>query len=174
MQADQTPERYSVMALFEQLSSGTRFPREEWPAHVTLASNFVVVEPVERLVAEISGVETIDHPLVFRFGDVALFGPHRDIPVRVAESAQVDALHRVIADRLLSLRGFVADEPAHWRGGYHAHLTLRPTIGVGKGESWTATHVAIARLVDTEAEIVACVEIKPRTEWRRGGRLPSG
>ncbi len=146
------------MALFEPIDVGERFERSQWPAHVTLASNFLTREPVEQVIDAVRNANVVDRPLTFRFGRRAQFGRHRDVPVRLAESLHVDDVHRDLAHHLGALRGFAADEPAHWRDGYHSHLTLRPAIGVDadEGEVRAASHVGIARLSTSEAEIVAC------------------
>lgn len=154
-------ERFSVMALFEPIDVGEQFRRSAWPAHVTLASNFVIAEPVEHVVNAVREANVVDRPLTFRFGERAQFGEHGDVPVRLAESRHVDDVHRELARRLHCLRGFAADEPMHWGDGYHPHLTLRPGMGVdaAEGEERAASHVAVARLSATHAAIVACLRL---------------
>lgn len=158
-------DRFSVMALFEPIDVGAQFRRSAWPAHVTLAANFLTAEPVEQVVSAVQEANVVVHPLTFRFGERALFGERGDVPVRLAESGHVDAVHRSLADHLHRLRGFAAVEPAHWRDGYHPHLTLRPEIGVdaADGEERAASHVAVARLSPTHARIVACLKL-PSTD----------
>jgi 2'-5' RNA ligase len=156
-------ERFCVVALFEPIDVGERFQRREWPAHITLASNFVTVEPAERVVEAVYEANVVDQPLTFRFGRLAQFGPNSDVLVRLAESGHSDDVHRALAHLLGDLRGFAEDDPAHWRDGYHPHLTLRPEIGVdaSEGEIRAASHVAVARLTESEAEIVASLRPAP-------------
>jgi 2'-5' RNA ligase len=153
--------RYCVVALFEPMDVGDRFARSAWPAHVTLASNFLVAESVEQVVEAVHDARVVDRPLAFRIGRLAQFGPQRTVPVRLVDSPHVEDAHQDLAHHLGRLRGFEADEPSHWREGYRAHLTLRPSIAAFEGEIRTASHVAVARLDGETAEIVACIEIGP-------------
>lgn len=148
-------DRFCVVALFEPLSVGHRFPRVDWPAHVTIASNVrvnVAVDEVARAVLDLNGVSA---PLAFVFGEVAMFGRQQDIRVRVADSPSIRALHRDIFRRLSQLPGFAPDEPAHWGSGYRPHLTLCATFHVTEGQSWAASQIALVRLDGPTAEIVA-------------------
>lgn len=156
-------ERFCVVALFEPVDIGERFQRRGWPAHVTLASNFVTADPAERVVDAVKEANVVDQPLTFRFGRLAQFGMHRDVAVRLAESVHTDGVHRALARRLGDLRDFAEDDPAHWHDGYHPHLTLRPEVGVdaSEGQIRAASHVAVARLTESEAEIVASFELAP-------------
>lgn len=157
-------ERYCVVALFDALDIGHRFERSEWPAHVTLASNFVVSAAVDQIIAAVRDAMGVDRVLAMHLGECALFGPRADVPVRLVTSAQVDRVHRGLADRLDRLDGFAADEPTHWRAGYRPHLTLGPTVDAFEGEVRTATHVAIAKLTSATAEIVARLDLRPSQE----------
>lgn len=154
-------KRFCVVALFEPIDVGERFQRREWPAHVTLASNFVTVDMAERVVEAVKEANVVDHPLTFRFGRLAQFGRSRDVSVRLAESVHTDAVHRALALRLGGLRGFAEDDPTHWRDGYHPHLTLRAEAGVdaSEGDVRAPSHVVVARLAESEAEIVASFEL---------------
>lgn len=148
-------ESYVVVALFEPIDVGTSIARKRWPAHVTLAPNFFVDGTVDELVAAVRGAGSLTEPMVLTFAGRALFGPNRDVPVRLVRSTRVSGVHRRLADQLETLPGFAAEEPAFWRHGYRPHLTLRPTIAVREGDSLSACCIAIARLGETEAEIVA-------------------
>jgi 2'-5' RNA ligase len=154
-------ERFCVVALFGPIDVGERFQRREWPAHVTLASNFVTADTAERVIEAVKEANVVDQPLTFRFGRLAQFGPHRDITVRLAESVHSRGVHHALALRLGGLRGFAEEHPAHWRDGYHPHLTLRAKAGVNasEGEIRAASHVAVARLWKSEAEVVASFKL---------------
>lgn len=156
MQVGPMLERYCVAAFFARLEVGERFARSDWPAHVTLASNFVVSEPVEQIVSAIRDAKVVDRALRFQFTGLAFFGPRRDVPVRLVECPDIEDVHRDLAGHLGHLGGFKPDEPAHWRDGYRPHLTLRPAVDVRDGASCIASHIAIARLTGEAAEVVAC------------------
>lgn len=148
-------QSYVVVALFEPIDVGTSFARKHWPAHVTLASTFFVDGTVDELAAAVRSAGSLTEPMVLTFAGRALFGPNRDVPVRLVRSTRVSDVHRRLADHLEALPGFAAEEPAFWRHGYHPHLTLRPMNAVREGDSLNACCIAIARLGETEAEIVA-------------------
>lgn len=151
--------RYVVVALFDPITVGTSFSRKRWPPHVTLASNFVTEASVDELVRGVRRAEAHVSSVRVEFRGSAQFGPGRDVPVRLVAPGRVVDLHRHLADEFEQLTGFVADEPAYWREGYRPHLTLGPSISVEEGESRTVRGIAIARLNQDEATVVAVLEV---------------
>jgi hypothetical protein len=71
----------------------------------------------------------------------------------------VSEVHRRLADRLESLPGFVAEEPAYWRNGYRPHLTLSPTIAAEEGDGRMVCRIAVAQLLGDAATIIAVLAI---------------
>lgn len=159
MPSPSTSHRYCVVALLAPMEVGDRVARSAWPAHVTLASNFVAEASTAELVGVLREVPLADQPLTFRVGDAAMFGPQHDIAVRLVESSRANHLHGLLADRLERLAGFAADEAAYWRGGFRPHLTLAPAIGAVEGEILRSTRVGIARIDGMDAEIVAALDV---------------
>ncbi|TFD64662.1 2'-5' RNA ligase family protein [Cryobacterium sp. Hh38] len=159
MQGSVIGERYVVVALFEPIAVGTLFSRKDWPAHVTLASNFITDVSVDDVVLAVRRVCAQIEPIVLQFDGAALFGRNHDVPVRLVRSAGASTLHRHLADQLQPLPGFAADDPAFWRNGYRPHLTLSSTESVNERDSWSACSVAIARLDDVGAVITAAFNI---------------
>lgn len=154
--------RYAVVALFTAVDVGVTFRRVDWPAHVTLASNFVTdasADDVEQVVR--SGV-AVSHAPRFEFGATAHFGPNRDMPVRLVVPGRAEELHDELAHGLERLPGFVADEPTFWRGGYRPHLTYGRAVSQEQfvqGDTHTARCIAIARLDRQDATITAVIDL---------------
>ncbi|KTS13848.1 hypothetical protein RSA3_02790 [Microbacterium testaceum] len=159
MTATSPSQRYCVVALLAPLEVGDRVARSAWPAHVTLASNFLAEASTAELVEILREVPLADEPLTFRVGDVAMFGSQHDIAVRLVESPRANHLHALLTDRLEHLAGFAADEPAYWRGGFRPHLTLGPAVRAVDGEIMRSTRVGIARIQGAEAELVGAVSL---------------
>ena len=152
-------ERFVVVALLEPLGVGTTISRKTWPPHVTLASNFDVEVTAYDLALAVRRAGALDEPIVVQFVGSELFGPNRDVPVRLVQSEQVSALHHRLADQFEPMAGFVAEEPAYWRDGYRPHLTLTPVISIEDGGSRILRCVAVARLLEDDATVVAAFRL---------------
>ncbi|MBW9093870.1 2'-5' RNA ligase family protein [Microbacterium jejuense] len=148
-----------VLALPEPLAVGQTVDRRAWPAHVTLASNFVVSEPSEVVVRVVTRACAVEPPLVLRFGDRAWFGPLHDIPVQLVESPQIVALHERLADALHGLAGFAVDAPAYWRDGYRPHMTHVPGVSTASGTSVRLPFIAIASMTGRSATVISALEL---------------
>jgi len=146
---------YAVVALFHPLENGTTISRREWPAHITLASNFTAAAARDRIIEVVTEAAPAAEPLSVHFGEEALFGPNHDVRVRLVESEQAVRLHIRLTDQLESLPGFVPEEPAYWRDGYRPHLTLGPSVTATEGDRETATSVAVVEILDSDAKVLA-------------------
>ncbi|MGZ0710904.1 2'-5' RNA ligase family protein (plasmid) [Coraliomargarita sp. W4R53] len=154
MHSDATPWLFVVVALVDPLEVGSSFNRTKWPAHVTLASNFLVNETDE--VASAVGEACANQgPLPVRFGASAVFGRDRNVAVQIVESAEMLALHEQIADLLEALDGFAATEPAYWRSGYRPHMTRVATPTFRQGEVAHLPFVAVAKMTYGRATIAS-------------------
>jgi 2'-5' RNA ligase len=159
MDADSAQKLLVVVALIDPLAVGTTLNRRSWPAHVTLASNFVVDVPEPEVARAISEACAGVGPLPARFAGEGLFGPEHDVAVRLVESASILAVHERIADRLEGMRGFDAREPAYWRAGYRPHLTLVPSITLREGERRQLPFIAVAELTGSRATVVSTLSL---------------
>lgn len=144
-----------MVALFDPLDIGTTISRREWPAHVTLASNFRTAATSERIVEVVADAAAAAEPLSVRVGGQALFGPDHDVRVRLVESEQAVSAHGRLADQLESFPDFVADEPEYWRDGYRPHVTLGPSVTATEGDHLHANSVAVVEILDSDATVVA-------------------
>lgn len=133
----------------------TSFLRKDWPAHVTLAGNFVTEAPTDELVLAVRRAGVLTGPTIIRFGGKGWFGPNLDVPVRLVLPGRVSNLHQCLADELEKLPGFTADEPGFWRVGYRPHLTLGSAIPLEPGEAKEIGQIAIAQLSGERATIAA-------------------
>jgi 2'-5' RNA ligase len=151
---------YAVVALFNPMEIGTTISRQEWPAHVTLASNFTALAPIDQISGVVAEAAASAEPLNVRFDVQALFGPNHDVPVRLVDSEQAVSVHSRLADQLEALPGFAAEEPAHWRDGYRPHLTLGPTVTAREGDRETASCVAVVEILDRNAKVLALFHVQ--------------
>ena len=115
-----------ILGLFQPTDAGTSFSRCAWPALVTLAGTFLVEASLLDVGEGVRRAGLPGSELGVRFGELATLGPGRDVPVRLVMTDEVTSFHHRLADELDSLPGFAADEPAHRRAGYRAHMTLGP------------------------------------------------
>lgn len=153
-----TPAHYVIVGLFAAVSS--EFSRSRWPAHVTLASNFMTRATPAEIMNAVRRVKD-GSAIVVEFGGRALFGPNGDIPVRLVLPGPVIELHHALAGLLEPLPDFRADEPAYWRDGYRPHLTLGPLIAAKEGTHRAITSIALARL---DGDTAAVLDILPLSE----------
>jgi hypothetical protein len=152
---------YTVSTVWEPIAAGTIIDRRVWPAHVTLASNFVVEAPGEDVVLAVSTADVASAPLVVEFGGVDLFGPDRDIPVQLVVSELAVRVHGRLAEELEHVRGFCAEVESHWRDGYRPHVTVGP--GVSTELAPALRGVILSRLEGCYA-IVAAAWVLPSPE----------
>jgi hypothetical protein len=158
MNAPDTPTRYAVVALFDPLPLGATIDRAQWPAHVTLVSNFRAVASAEAVAEAVRAADPLREPLAVELGALAFFGPGGDVLVRLVHSAPAERAHARLAERIERLPGFAEEEPAYWRAGYRPHLTLGPHISAAEGERRIAARIAVAEILGGEAQVVALLE----------------
>jgi hypothetical protein len=166
---------FVVVALFRPVGVGTSFDRREWPAHVTLASNFVVTEHGDRLASAVSEACADHEPLSVRFAARAMFGRDKTVPVQLVDSADLHEMHERLADLLEVMPGFGAADPDYWRAGYRPHMTQVPTVSVRDGDIKQIACVAIAALTENTATVTTALALPhgpdgARTAPPAGGR----
>lgn len=134
---------------------GAVFSRASWPAHVTLVSNFVTSEPVDAIGRALRRGGVPSAPVTIEFDGTDFFGPDRDIPVRLVRPGPLVEIHLGLIGELETLSDVREDEPRYWREGYRPHLTLTPSVDAVDGERRILRDIAIARLGDSLATVVA-------------------
>ena len=173
--------RFVVVALFEPVAVGQDVDRRNWPAHLTLVSNFVATAAFDEVVAAVREVVEPAAPLVMEFGESALFGAHHDVPVRLAISAGAVELHHRLVAAIELLPGYTPDERAHWREGYRPHVTLKRGITAPQGETRAARQIAVAHLDGHLAKVLGTLTLptadattpseRPMPAGRSSGRM---
>jgi hypothetical protein len=174
MQRPTDQRRFTVTALFSPMPAETSFLRKDWPAHVTLAGNFVTEATTEELVLAVRSAGVLTEPTVIHFGGEARFGPNQDVVVRLVLPGRVLTLHQYLADQFEQLPGFAADDPSFWRVGYHPHLTLGSAIFLQAGEAKEIGQIAIAQLSGERATIAATFDLPTQTPPSRADRGTAG
>jgi SAM-dependent methyltransferase len=146
-----------VVALPDPLAVGTTISRRAWPAHVTLASNFVIDGGRDEVTRAVAVACADEPPLRLRFADQAWFGPRQDISVQLVDAPQITALHERLADALESSPGFAAETPEHWRDGYRPHMTHVLGVATPAGTRARLPHIAVAAMAGGSATVVAAI-----------------
>jgi hypothetical protein len=162
VQAHASSQLFVVVALIEHLEVGSSFRRANWPAHVTLASNFLVNAPQDQIGIAIAEACADDGPLPVRFGDSALFGRDQNIDVQIVESTEILALHHRLADLLEAMAGFATAEPSYWRDGYRPHMTHVPSLALRQGDAIQLPFIAAANLTQGDATITSALALQRR------------
>lgn len=155
----ESSRRYVIAAMFSGADVGAEFDRKQWPAHLTLVSNFTTEAPVESLAGVMRRVLSSERPLQLEFGGTEMFGPNRDIPVMLVQSESATTLHQELIAELTAVGRVVADEPAYWHAGYRPHVTLTPTFGAGETLPRASRDIVLARLDGGRATIVATARL---------------
>ena len=150
---------FVVVALFRPVDVGASFDRREWPAHVTLASNFAVTDHGEGLARAVSKGCADYEQLSVRFAAPAMFGRDPTVPVQLVESADLHEMHERLAELLEVMPGFAAADPDYWRAGYRPHMTQVPTVTVRDGDIKQMAHVAVAALTENTATVISALAL---------------
>ena len=132
------------------LPPGGPFLRREWPAHLTVLSNFLSDDTDDEVARRIEPVLAATGPVHARIREAAWFGPDDDIRVRLVESAEVDVLHGALLD---ALRPAGFEHPTHQGAGYRPHVTLTPSPGLEEDAELVLPRIALAEMVGPHAWI---------------------
>jgi hypothetical protein len=154
-----TQQLFVVVALFRPVGVGTSFDRRQWPAHVTLASNFVVTAHGDRLARAVSEACADYGPVSVHFAAHAMFGRDETVPVQLVDSAVLHEMHERLADVLEVMPGFAAADPDYWRAGYRPHMTQVPTVTVRDGDIKQMAYVAVAALNENTATVTTALAL---------------
>ncbi|BDI22989.1 2'-5' RNA ligase family protein [Herbiconiux sp. L3-i23] len=126
--------------------------RSRWPAHVTIGGNFAVLAEGETLLPTIVQVALEDiAAFTVSLGGLDYFGDAGRLPVLLAPHESLSRMHNTLADGLVSAPGFRPAEPAYWRHGYRAHLTLAENVELREGDELHIERVALLSLTGSKA-----------------------
>lgn len=149
-----TVRRYVIAGVFDGLEPGVEFDRKHWPAHVTLVSNFVTDAPARTLAAAMRRIVSNERPLRIELGEREMFGPDRDVPVRLVRSESLADLHERSIAELRAVAVITADEPRYWHAAYRPHVTLVPSVASSGDVLTESREIVLARLDAGRATIV--------------------
>jgi hypothetical protein len=126
------------------------FPRKEWPAHLTVFSNFLSDGADEDVARLVEPVLARTGPVHGRVGEQAWFGLDHDVRVRLVDSAEAHALHGALLDAIRP-EGF--EHPTHQGAGYRPHVSLTPTPRLDEGAELVLPEIALAAMDGAHARI---------------------
>lgn len=119
------------------------FLRREWPAHLTVLSNFLSDDADDEIARRVAPVLAATGPVHVRVRERAWFGPDDDVRVRLLESVQAHVLHGALLDALRP-EGF--EHPAHQGAGYRPHITVTPRPGLDEDAELVLPWIALAEM----------------------------
>lgn len=126
------------------------FPRREWPAHLTVLSNFLSDATDEEVARTVEPVLAATGPVHARVRDEAWFGLRSDVRVRLVASSEAHALHGALLDALRP-EGF--DHPTHQGAGYRPHITVTPAPPLAEGDELVLPRIALAAMDGEHARV---------------------
>lgn len=134
--------------------------RDQWPVHVTIASNFFADNSAEAAIIALLESSARDVPAFeVELGPPALFGANADLPVLLAPHQSFDRLHGALAARLMRLPGFIAVEPNYWLEGYRPHATLGRAVRVSEGQTLHILALTLVSLYRGTGTRIAAFEL---------------
>ncbi|GAA4756930.1 hypothetical protein GCM10025783_32900 [Amnibacterium soli] len=126
------------------------FPRREWPAHLTVLSNFLSDGTDEDVARVVQPVLARTGPVHGRVGEQAWFGLAYDVRVRLVDSAEAHVLHGALLD---AIRPAGFEHPTHQGAGYRPHVSVTPTPPLHEGADLVLPEIALAAMDGAHARI---------------------
>ena len=123
--------RYHLGCQIEQASLGTIFTK--WPLHITLVPWFIydgaVDDLAERIVDKLKGLKAFEVQVL----SLKMFGPNKDIPVRLVEKTKpMMSLHARLYHLLVSI-GCQVEKEEYNTLDYMPHITVRGNRQIDSG-----------------------------------------
>jgi 2'-5' RNA ligase len=129
-------QKYCIVHFVEPLPDGYEFvARNNWPLHITLASNFTLPYRDEEFINKLAEICSRFEPITVAIDGEAFFGKDQSVHVSlVAMTDELRTLHRSIVE-ILEASGAVFDEPQYHLDGYRAHATIQVNSRLNSGDS---------------------------------------
>lgn len=127
------------------------FPRREWPAHLTVLSNFLSDAADDAVARTVEPVLAATGPVHARIGGEAWFGSDYDVRVRLVESAEAHRLHGALLD---AIRPDEFEHPTRQGAGYRPHVTVTPTPPLEEDAALVLPRIALAAMDGAHARIL--------------------
>ena len=126
------------------------FLRREWPAHLTVLSNFLTDAADDEVARTVEPVLAAIGPVHARIREEAWFGLDLDVRVRLVESADAHDLHGALLD---AIRPDGFDHPTHQGAGYRPHVTVTPDPPLEEGAELLLPRIALAAMDGAHARV---------------------
>lgn len=128
-------QKWAIVQFIQPVEEGHTFSREDWPLHVTVASNFTSDFSSDEIFEKLSSLLSQQKTFMVKAEKTDYFGPAKTIQVTVIEkNDQLLQLHSTIC-KFLESTGAVFDEPQYMYEGYDGHSTVQKTSQLNTGDS---------------------------------------
>jgi len=143
-------QKYTIIALLEDVNESAEFSSNDWPLHITIADTFAVErvgndfnEKLTNLIADKTPITAVaDHD--------EFFGPGQEVQVAILDTNEsLVGLHYDVID-LLESYGGVLNAPQYSKGGFRAHATVQSHARLVLGEAVTITQLALVDMFPNE------------------------
>lgn len=136
-------QKYTIIALLEDVDEGSEFSSSSWPLHITIADTFAVTWNTEELIDELATRSKSFKPATAVASHDEYFGPEKHIHVIILDmSKELVALHYEVI-KMLKNGGLVLNDPQYAEDGFRAHSTVQPHAKVSIGDTINITNLAL-------------------------------
>lgn len=143
-------QKYTIIALLEEVSEGYEFPSNTWPLHVTIVDTFAVTWTSEELVTKMTEESITFKPATAVAASDEYFGPEKQVHVVILDmSKELIALHYDVLN-LLKEGGLTLNDPQYSETGFRAHSTVQAHARVNIGDSLKITNLALVDMFPGE------------------------
>ena len=135
--------RFIVSCMIKKSPVGAVFTK--WPLHLTIVPWFLYEGDVNELIERMKQKLKDIRPFKIQVGDQKMFGPNRDVPVKLVDkNVELTKLHSTIYHLLLS-SGTQPEREEYNTAVYTPHITVRGDRNIASGEIVTIDSVDILR-----------------------------
>jgi len=143
-------QKFTIIALLEDVEEGYEFPSNAWPLHITIADTFAVKCSTEELIAELTKKPDELKPATAVASSDEYFGPEQQTHVVILDmSKELIALHYDVIN-MLKEGGLTLNDPQYSESGFRAHSTVQPHARVNIGDSLKITNLALVDMFPGE------------------------
>ncbi len=142
---------FVVVSFLESLQEGDRFPKQDWPLHVTIAPPFSLGNFSPELDQGLRNLSESQTSFAARVGSEALFGPKQDVPVNLISSDSLTELHGRIVSELEQHHASFRNRN-HVETGYHPHVTHQQEGRLHEGQEITLRTIELVALTSPRDE----------------------
>jgi 2'-5' RNA ligase len=123
--------KYIIVSFLEDVSSGMKFQKSEWPLHLTIIPPFFFNKEEKQLINLLNSSFTNKKPITLIGESKEMFGPEREVEVTVLKNTEaIQELHNDIQERLRNWIIFKSKQYPDYRP--HVSGQGEKEINVGK------------------------------------------